>query len=139
MTEKDIRWQQRFQNYGKALDQLTRFMDRTELNDLEEQGLIQSFESNHELAWKTLKDFLEWRGVQNLFGSKDTTREAFKAGLLGDKEEDGKVWMDMITSCNMTSHTYNEETTRKIITAIENDYYDAFIALRVKLTEFLDA
>ena len=136
MTEKDIRWQQRFQNYGKALDQLTRFMDRKDLNELEEQGLIQAFEYTHELAWKTLKDFLDYRGVVNLFGSKDTTKEAFKAGLLGDDEDRGLIWMDMIKSRNLTSHTYNEATTRKIITAIQKDYHNAFLMLREKLSAF---
>ncbi len=139
MTEQDIRWKQRFANYCRALDQLTRFMDRDELNELEEQGLIQSFEYNHELAWKTLKDFLQEQGVENLYGSKDSTREAFRLGLLGDTEENGKVWMAMIDSRNETSHTYNEDTARKIINAILNDYYAAFVALREKLNTVLDA
>jgi nucleotidyltransferase substrate binding protein (TIGR01987 family) len=138
MSEDDIRWKQRFQNYCRALDQLTRFMDVEELNELEQQGLIQAFEYNHELAWKTLKDFLELRGVENLFGSKDTSREAFNAGLLGDSEEDGKTWMKMIEHRNLTSHTYNEETTQLIVGAIEEKYYDAFIALREKLKTLLD-
>lgn len=138
MAENDIRWKQRFQNYCRALDQLTRFMDRVELNELEEQGLIQSFEYNHELAWKTLKDFLELRGVVDLFGSKDTSKEAFKAGLLGDAEQDGQVWMDMIESRNQTSHTYNEDTAREIIDAITDHYFNAFCALRDKLTSYLD-
>lgn len=51
----DIRWIQRLQNWNRALAQLTKFMQRAELNELEEQGLIQSFEYNHELAWKTQK------------------------------------------------------------------------------------
>ncbi len=139
MSEDDVRWKQRFQNYCRALDQLTKFMDREELNELEEQGLIQAFEYNHELAWKTLKDFLELRGTGNLYGSKDTSREAFKAGLLGDREEDGTTWMDMIDSRNLTSHTYNEETTQIIVGAIEDKYYDAFISLREKLKSLLDS
>ena len=44
------------------------------LSKLEEQGLIQAFEFTHELAWNTLKDFLEGRGVQNLYGSGRHTR-----------------------------------------------------------------
>ena len=125
MAENDIRWKQRFQNYCRALDQLTRFLDRDELNELEEQGLIQSFEYNHELAWNTLKDFLEERGVENLYGSKDTSREAFKAGLLGDREEDGKIWMKMIDSRNLTSHTYNKETAQEIINDNTDYNFDA--------------
>jgi nucleotidyltransferase substrate binding protein (TIGR01987 family) len=130
MTE-DIRWIQRLDNWTKALAQLNRFMERQELNELEEQGLIQCFEYNHELAWKTQKDFLEAQGVGDLFGSKTVAREAFAAGLI----DDGKVWMDMIESRNLTSHTYNEETTQKIVADITDRYYDAFCTLHRKLTE----
>ena len=123
---KDIRWQQRFSNYKKALAQLTKFIQKQELNELEEQGLIQAFEYTHELAWKTLADFLKSSGNTEIYGSKDATREAFGLDLLGD----GEVWMEMIHSRNMTSHTYNEETTQQIIEAIRSRYYDAFIALQ---------
>jgi nucleotidyltransferase substrate binding protein (TIGR01987 family) len=130
MTD-DIRWIQRLDNWTKALNQLSRFMEREELNDLEEQGLIQCFEYNHELAWKTQKDFLEAQGVTDLFGSKNVAKQAFASGLI----DDGKVWMDMIESRNLTSHTYNEETTRKIVTDIVYRYYAAFCVIHQKLTE----
>lgn len=130
MTE-DIRWVQRLDNWTKALAQLTKFMERQELNELEEQGLIQCFEYNHELAWKTQKDFLEAQGVTDLFGSKNVARQAFVTGLIND----GKVWMDMIESRNLTSHTYNEDVTQKIVSDIVNRYYDAFCVLNRKLTE----
>ncbi len=81
MTE-DIRWIQRLDNWNRALAQLTKFMEQTELNELEEQGLIQSFEYNHELAWKTQKDFLEASGYSELFGSKNVARKAFEVGLV---------------------------------------------------------
>ena len=59
---QDIRWQQRFQNYQKALAQLQNAVTLARerpLSLLEKQGLIQAFEYTHELAWKTLKDFLK--------------------------------------------------------------------------------
>jgi len=126
MQNHDIRWIQRFNNYCKALAQLTRFIAKADLNELEQQGLIQSFEYTHELAWKTLKDFLEARGNQEIYGSKDATREAFKLSLI----EDGECWMEMIKSRNETSHTYNEDTTKKIVNAIQNSYYPAFVELQ---------
>ncbi|MDQ7005187.1 MAG: nucleotidyltransferase substrate binding protein [Ghiorsea sp.] len=130
---EDIRWQQRFDNFCRALNQLTKFIQKGDLNELEEQGLIQAFEYNHELAWKTLKDFLESKGTTNLFGSKDVSREAFKLGLLGDSEQEGMMWLDMIEKRNLTSHTYNEETAQEIVRAIKQSYFDAFVALRERL------
>jgi nucleotidyltransferase substrate binding protein (TIGR01987 family) len=125
MTAKDIRWIQRFNNFSKAFAQLKDAVELAKqrpLSNLEEQGLIQAFEYTHEMAWNTLKDFLEERGVKNVYGSKDATREGFKAGLL----EDGEVWMDMIKNRNLTSHTYNEDTAREIASATIHSYFKAF-------------
>ena len=77
----DIRWQQRFTNYQKALAQLEKFIAKGALNELEEQVLIQSFECTHELAWKTLKDFLEHSGITDIYGSKDASREPKRKDL----------------------------------------------------------
>jgi nucleotidyltransferase substrate binding protein (TIGR01987 family) len=99
------------------------------LSKLEEQGLIQAFEYTHELAWNTLKDFLEERGAHNLYGSRNTTREAFKRGLI----ENGEAWMDMIQSRNLTSHTYNENTAAQIASAIFESYFPEFAAFQDKM------
>lgn len=131
MKNKDIRWLQRLANYQKALKQLSKFLKKGRLNELEEQGLIQSFEYTHELAWNTLKDFLESRGNKEIFGSKDTTRQAFKLNLI----EKGEVWMDMIQSRNETSHTYNEEVSKRISANIIKRYYPEFVRLEKKLKE----
>lgn len=134
MGAQDIRWIQRFKHYVKAFSQLkeaVRLAQQRPLSKLEEQGLIQAFEFTHELAWNTLKDFLEDRGVQNLYGSKDATRAAFKAGLIGN----GETWMGMIQSRNLTSHTYDEATAAQIAAAIREAYFAEFEALRVKLDE----
>ncbi|WP_430754834.1 nucleotidyltransferase substrate binding protein [Magnetovirga frankeli] len=63
----DIRWKQRFDNFQRALHQLTLAMAlkaQRPLSDLEQQGLIQGFEFTHELAWNVLKDYLEMEGIQ---------------------------------------------------------------------------
>jgi nucleotidyltransferase substrate binding protein (TIGR01987 family) len=134
MTTQDVRWIQRFNHFIKALSQLREAVtlaQKRPLSKLEEQGLIQAFEFTHELAWNTLKDFLEERGVQNLYGSRDATREAFKTGLI----ENGEAWMDMIQSRDLTSHTYEEATAAAIVSAIRNTYFKEFEALRIKLEE----
>lgn len=129
---KDIRWIQRFNNFIKAFSQLKEAVTEAQqrpLSKLEEQGLIQAFEYTHELAWNTLKDFLESRGAHNLYGSKDATRQAFKTGLI----ENGKAWMEMIESRNLTSHTYDEATASQIVSAIRNAYFAEFDTFRIKL------
>ena len=48
MNRKDVRWQQRFQNYRQALARLTEAVvlsHQRALSDLEKQGLIQELES----------------------------------------------------------------------------------------------
>lgn len=132
--EKDIRWEQRFSNYRKALSQLKEFFDGSDLNRREEQGLVKSFEYTYELAWQTLKDFLEYQGVTGLIGSRDTFRRSFEDGLLAD----GHLWMEMIKSRNKTSHTYNEETAREIIKEIQTVYYPAFLELESTLSAKAD-
>lgn len=132
MGSADIRWIQRYNHFSQALSQLNQAIElasQRPLSELEEQGLIQSFEYTHELAWNTLKDFLEHMGVKPLYGSKDTTREAFKRGLI----EDGDVWMAMITSRNLTSHTYNREIAKSIALDIQNRYHRAFLILHKTL------
>lgn len=122
MNSKDIRWKQRFNNFTKAFEQLTEFLVQKQLNKLEQQGLIQCFEYNYELAWNTIKDFYEAQGEVNLQGSKDAFRLAFNRGLI----KNGEVWMDMIQSRALTSHTYNEDTAQAIITKITTSYYQEF-------------
>lgn len=125
---------QRFNNFTKAFSRLREAValaHRRPLTDLEEQGLIQAFEFTHEWAWSTVKDFLESRGLSGLYGSKDTTREAFRQGLLTN----GETWMEMIRSRNLTSHTYNEAVARAIADAICNSYFGEFERLLAVLTD----
>lgn len=127
MTE-DIRWKQRFDNFQRALHQLTlaiRLMEQRPLSDLEQQGLIQGFEFTHELAWNVLKDYLEMEGIQGLVGSRSTAREAFKRGLVSD----GEAWMDMIEKRNLSSHTYNQDVADILASAIHERYYPAYLEL----------
>jgi nucleotidyltransferase substrate binding protein (TIGR01987 family) len=134
MSAKDIRWIQRLHNFSKALSQLAEGVDlagQRELSKLEKQGIVQAFEFTHELAWNTLKDFLENRGAQNIYGSKDATREAFKAGLL----ENGETWMNMIKSRNQTTHTYDEAIVSEIVNAIMNAYFAEFNALQSRMSK----
>lgn len=129
MAKNDIRWEQRFSNYQKALTQLKKFIDKGELSELEEQGLIKAFEYTYELAWNTLRDFLEFSGQTDIYGSRDAIRKAYELGLI----EDGESWMDMLKSRNITSHTYNEDVAEEICQAVFEVYFLLFVRLKTKL------
>lgn len=130
----DIRWKQRFDNFQRALHQLTLAIElkaQRPLSDLEQQGLIQGFEFTHELAWNVLKDYLEMEGIQGLVGSRSTVREAFKRGLVAD----GDAWMDMIEKRNLSSHTYNLHVANMLAILIAERYYPAFCELQQRLAK----
>lgn len=125
----DVRWKQRFDNFQRAMHQLSlaiQLKEQRALSDLEQQGLIQGFEFTHELAWNVLKDYLEMEGIQDLVGSRSTAREAFKRGLITD----GEAWMDMIEKRNLSSHTYNQSVANTLAAAIVSLYYPAFLDLQ---------
>ncbi|MFW6348473.1 MAG: nucleotidyltransferase substrate binding protein [Cyclonatronaceae bacterium] len=145
MSTQDIRWIQRFSNYKKAFKKLEEAIHTINkdyesndvgeisedafLDDIIKEGCIQRFEYTHELAWKVMKDYLAEVGGLKIYGSKDATREAFSTELISN----GEVWMDMIKSRNLTSHTYNEDTAQQIFFDIIERYYPAFKAFQTKM------
>ena len=133
-NKKDIRWIQRFYNYCKALERLSKAVDLSQerpLTDLEKQGLIQAFEFTHELAWNVMKDFAAYQENYEIYGSRDASREAFKQGLVNG----GHIWMKMIESRNKTSHTYDEETAEEIVLDVINSYIVAFVEFKAKMQQ----
>ncbi|GHT14662.1 nucleotidyltransferase [Planctomycetales bacterium] len=128
----DVRWIQRFDSYKNALATLERIVSITEerpLSEPETLGLIQAFEFTHELAWNLFKDYYEEKGFQNVAGSRDATRLAFRENLI----ENGDVWMQMITSRNRSSHTYDSVTAEEIARLILDKYVIEFRTLQNKL------
>jgi len=128
-TQNDIRWIQRFDNFKKALNQLRKFIDKNELSDLEKQGIIKAFEYTFELAWNTLKDFLNYQGEKDIYGSRDTILRSFQLELI----QDGESWMNMLQSRNKTSHTYNEDTAEEVVDSIKNIYFLLFETFNTKM------
>jgi nucleotidyltransferase substrate binding protein (TIGR01987 family) len=109
--KQDIRWKQRFDNFERAFRFLqSELVERPldDFSDLEQQGLVQRFEFSFELAWKTMKDFLESSGIQiNLVTPKAVIKEAFAAKII----DDGQIWIDMMLDRNLLSHTYDQRAS----------------------------
>lgn len=96
---------------------------------MEKQGLIKAFEFSYELAWTTLKDYLEYQGIQGIIGSRDAIRYAFSNDLVSN----GEAWMLMLESRNKTSHTYNEEIAEEIAKDVLTLFIPLFEELEIKL------
>ncbi len=123
MGNLDVRWLQRFENYTKALNRLEEAADiiRTssvpQTIDLLKEGFIQRFEFTQELAWKVMKDYLEYQGENNISGSRDAFRKALASGIISNP-----MWLETISTRNITSHTYDEDITSSIFSKVISDY-----------------
>lgn len=129
---QDLRWKQRFENYQVALNHLKHAVTEVEdPSDLEKEGTIQRFEFTHELAWKVMKDYLEYEGITGISGSRSATREAFNKGLISE----GQKWMDMIESRNTTVHTYQAEILEREYRLIVEVYFPLFKQFQQKMQQ----
>ena len=132
--QEDVRWKQRFQNFDRAVALLREpfARDVTTLSNLEKEGTVQRFEITVELAWKTLKDYLEYEGqVIDPVTPRNIIKEAFAAHILSD----GQVWIDMLDHRNLLSHTYDEATFDAAVLAIRDRYRAAIEELHLWLTK----
>ena len=117
----DVRWKQRFQNFDKAFKRLTdaiQIIRNDPDNVLLQAGLIQTYEFTFELAWKTLKDYLEMEGF-TVPSPRATLRQAFQCGYI----QQGDVWLKALNDRNLTAHTYDDEVAKEVIADIQQTYY----------------
>ena len=139
-NEKNIRWKQRFNNFSKAYKLLSGVFEERkieELSLLEREGIIQRFEYTYELAWKTLKDYLEYgRNLNNTdITARNVFKEAYSAGII--KEQN--IFIDMMLSRNLLSHTYDFGKFKEVVIKIENNYLEVLEDLHNFFTKKLES
>ena len=89
-------------------------------------GVIQRFEFTVELAWKSIKEYLEDQGSTTPIATpRAVLKEAFAAGIIQDADE----WNKIITARNITSHVYDEKTAEDVAAQICNDFLPLLKAL----------
>ena len=87
-------------------------------NSTMRDGVIQRFEFTFELAWKSLKEYMEDQGAQELQFPKQVLKAAYSAKVIDNE----KVWLSMLSSRNITSHIYDDSQAAKVMYAIQNQY-----------------
>jgi len=119
--DNPIRWKQRFDNFERAYSQLVTIIEigeLGELSDIEKMALIQVFEFTFELAWKTLKDYLDEHGY-NHHSPKNVLRQAFQSEYITD----GELWMEALRTRNLTAHAYDDNILEETTTFIFHSFF----------------
>ncbi len=135
MTVEKKRWQYRFDNFKRAyflLQDAVESYREEELSQLAKEGMIQRFEYCTELAWKTVKDYLE---NQNVILEQITPRAVIKEAVAAKLLSRGEDWMNALDARNKMSHTYEFRKFESVIKQIEATYLNLFGELYEKLSE----
>lgn len=135
MTDATPRWRYRFDNYHRAFVLLREAIELAEerpLSPLEQEGVIQRFEYTWELAWKVMKDYLDYQGVSlTSVTPRATIRAAFAAQVITD----GDLWMQALDARNRMAHTYSRKAFEAAIAEIKSTYLGLFDQLHFFLME----
>ena len=135
------RFEERREDYKNALIKLQEALGQEEKQSLSEDtmqiiidGVLHRFEFTFELAWKTMKDYLEYMGITNKTGSpRENIQQAFKQGII----ENGEIWIEIMLARNELSHLYDEEASRRIYNNIKDMYIKEFKKLEEKFEQIL--
>lgn len=99
-----------YENFKKALLRLEEVLNLPDKNEIIRDSAIQRFEFTFDLAWKTLKVYLEEQFGVICKSPKGCFREAFYQGILPYDE----YWIEICNYRNLTSHLYAEEMAEKV-------------------------
>ena len=112
-------------NLRKAVNRFSEALQEPE-SSIVVDATIQRFEFTYELMWKTLKIFLEDIHGIRAVSPRLVFKEAYALSII--EQED--IFLEMIKSRNLLSHTYNEEQAAAIykqcpsyLSAIKNVYH----------------
>ena len=129
---EDIRFIQRFSNFKKAVNQLEAFIEKENINKFEVLGLLHCFEYTFELAWKTMKDYLENEGFE-----VNSPREAIQTAFQIELITDGHVWIDVLNKRDLIANTYDQNKVSEAEELINYKYYPAIKACLEQLENII--
>lgn len=132
---KQLRAEDGLYNFSNALKRLLSAIERKKA--LQEEGfedlyldvIVKRFEFTYEMAWKSLKRYLEYLGLEAT-SPRAVFKEAYAQGLIQDQD----VWLDMIEQRNLSSDVYDEFQIKVILEHIGR-YQTAFLVLQQKIQQ----
>ena len=122
--EQDIRWKQRFDSFHRAFSLLREIIEDNEdllaLEPIVKEGAIQRFGYTLEMAWKVLKDKMEYDGI---LIKQISPRYVLKLAYQRKYIDQIEIWLKMFGDRNLTSHTYNHAIFDKVLPSLQTEYF----------------
>lgn len=127
---------QKIENFRRAVERLQEALADSARNPestVIRDGVIQRFEFTFELAWKSLREYMADQGadMSGVVFSKQVFKAAYAAQLIDDEQ----VWLDMLTSRNITSHVYDDQQAAQVVADIRDRYIAPLAALAASYAE----
>lgn len=97
------------EDFEKALTRLEEVL-KEKKSEIVRDSAIKRFELAFDLAWKTLKAFLEEQHNASCASPRNCFREAFRIGII----EYDDFWIELTSMRNYTVHAYSEALAEKI-------------------------
>lgn len=129
-NKKIVRFKQRFTNFEKSVNALERAVEIKNPSETEKGGIIQFYEIAFELAWKTIKDYLE-AGGYIVKSPCEAIKQAFQIELITN----GETWLEALDDRNLTTHIYDEQIAEKIVSKIKSTYFHLLKELYSKFSD----
>lgn len=119
-ASKKLRFEDGLYNFSRALDRFSSAIERRD--ELYREGFgdifldlaVKRFEFTYEMAWKALKRYLDFIGIEAL-SPRTCFREAYQQRMISDQG----VWLEMIEQRNLSSHVYSEIEIEGILTRLD--------------------
>lgn len=130
-------WQDKFQSFEMAYNQLRHGLEIVpppELKDMIGESLVQRFEYTFELAWKTMKSYLEHNGF---FATPLNARAIIKEAYANNLVRDGQGWIDMLDARNTMSPTCSAQRFNQFTDALRDRYFSLIESFYLALKEEL--
>lgn len=125
-------YMKKFDNFCKALNNLEEGTKLTEPYSVVEQaGIAGLFEICFEQSWKLMKEVLEQHGRfdEKIGSPRSIIKIAYQSGMIDNSD----VWLSLLESQNILSHTYSDAESLAIIRKINSDYISVLEDLRAEI------
>jgi len=124
----------KYENFIKAMANLKSALPaEPPYSPLEQTGFVGLFSIVFELAWKLMKEVLEFHGaIPNKIASP---RTVLKLAYQNNMIKDEKLWLEILNTRNLLTHIYSDIDSSATIENIKHKYYDAFNDLKREIDE----